>query len=498
MIQQKVTIVTEAGYSFAGFIAGQGLRFLFTLLVAKLLGAEYLGIYALALAVVQIAEVLAVGGLDAGVLRYVNLYEEGSDRRSALVASALKTTLLYSLPLTLLLLVFSGSLAYLLNGDKLLQLTLVCYVCSLPFQALIAVGGHAVQGYRKLRPKIIAGQILVPGTMLLLTLLVNAVAGHVPALLFPLPLSMLAAYLWLWRQLCAITGVSLKDVWYAETDRMMLRYAKPLMLVAVLGMVSHWLDILMLGVYAGVETVGLYQPAARTAGLVRSVLLAFAGIAAPMFAAMHSRGEIRELERLFRILSRWVMLAAIPPGVLLLLLPETVLAFFGDPFAIAAPVLVVLTVAVLVQSFFGLYDTILQMTGYSKICFINGIAGFSAHVLLNALFIPRFGMMGAAAALAVVYLLLATARVFQVRVFLGFHAFSFSLLKPVIAGVAAAAALAAVKPFFDTLPGAVSFGSGMLLVFVVYILFVRLMQLEQEELDVILELFSFIKRTKKV
>ena len=493
-MKRQVTIAREAGFSFAGFVAGQGMRFFFNLVVAKLMGAEYLGVYALSLAILQIAEVLAVSGLDVGVLRFVSMQAGSFRDRSDFVASALKMSLFYSLPLTLFLVFFSGFLAGLFDGGNLLHLTLICYACSVPFHVLIAVGGHAVQGYEKLRPKIIAGQILIPGGTLLLTVLISAVAGNIPALLFSLPLSAFAGFLWLWLQLNRITGVSVRDVLHAAIEKDMIRYARPLMFVALAGMVSHWLDILMLGWYAGAETVGLYQPAVRTAGLMRSVLLAFAGIAAPIFAGMHNRGEVVELEKLFKVVSRWVLMVSMPLAVVLLLMPETVLLLFGSSFSVAAPVLVVLAAAVLVQSGFGLYDTMLQMAGYSKICFLNGAAGLAVHVVLNMLFIPEFGMMGAAAALVAVYLMLAAARVIEVHKLLGIHAFSVSLFKPLAAGVASGVVLVAVKPALEMLHVTVSLFCGMLLVFTAYSLFIRLMQLEQEELGVILELFSFVKK----
>jgi len=43
-------------------------RFVYSLVVARLLGADALGTYALAIAVVQIAEVAAMAGLDSALL----------------------------------------------------------------------------------------------------------------------------------------------------------------------------------------------------------------------------------------------------------------------------------------------------------------------------------------------------------------------------------------------------------------------------------------------
>lgn len=493
-MKRQVTIAREAGFSFGGLVVGQVLRFVFNLVVASLLGAKYLGVYALAFGIIQIVEMLAVSGLDMGVLRYVNLNDRSSDKQRDYIAGALRFSLLYSLPVTLLVIAFSGTLAALLNGDELLRSALVCYSLSIPFSVLMFVAGHSIQAYKKLRPKIIAGQIILPGAVLPLLLLVDAVAGGTAALLIAPPLAQIAAFVWIWFQLKAITGVSAKEVFEARTDREMLRYARPLMFVALMSMVSHWLDILMLGWYTDPESVGLYQPAVRTAGLMRSVLLAFAGIAAPLFADMHGRGETVELQKMFKVVSRWALMVAMPLAVVLLVMPESVLALFGGAFIVAAPVLVVLAAALLLQCFFGLYDTMLQMTGYSKICFINGLAGLAVHVVLNMMFIPYYGMIGAAWALLVLYFLLGAVRVVEVRSLLAIHAFSIPLLKPFAAGTVSGIALAAAKPFLETQPVVLSLVGALLLVIAVYLLLIRLMKLEQEELDVILELFSFVKK----
>ncbi len=493
-MKKQVTIAREAGFSFGGLVVGQVLRFAFNLAVASLLGAKYLGVYALAYGIIQIVELLAVSGLDMGVLRYVNLSGGSSGKERSAVAGALRFSLLYSLPVTLLVIAFSSSLTFLLNGDDLLRSALVCYSLSIPFSVLMVVGGHSIQAFNKLRPKIIAGQIILPGAVLSFLLLGDTVAGGTAALLVAPPLAAFAAFVWLWFQLRAITGISAKEVLQARVDREMLRYARPLMFVALMSMVSHWLDILMLGWYTNPETVGLYQPAIRTAGLMRSVLLAFAGIAAPLFAGMHGRGETVELEKIFKVVSRWALMVAMPLAVVLLVIPESVLALFGGAFTVAAPVLVVLAAALLLQCFFGLYDTLLQMTGYSKVCFINGAIGLAVQVALNMVFIPSYGMIGAAWALLILYFLLGVVRAVEVRSLLAIHAFSLPLIKPFAAGALSGVVLAALKPFLETQPLLLSLAAALFLAMAVYLLLIRAMQLEQEELDVILELFSFVKK----
>ena len=103
-------IAGQAGFSFAGFLFGQASRFAFTLLAARVLDAAALGTYALAVAVIQIAEVLAVAGLDSGLLRFVSMNSSEPLRQKAVIGSALKTSFFLSLIVGLLLLFFLGTL----------------------------------------------------------------------------------------------------------------------------------------------------------------------------------------------------------------------------------------------------------------------------------------------------------------------------------------------------------------------------------------------------
>ena len=115
-MNRNAVIASQAGLSFAGFLFGQTARFAYNLVVARLLGVEALGIYALAIAVIQIVEVLAVAGLDSALLRFVSLHVLDPLRQRAVIGSALKTSMMLSLFVVLLLLLFSAPIASMLNG----------------------------------------------------------------------------------------------------------------------------------------------------------------------------------------------------------------------------------------------------------------------------------------------------------------------------------------------------------------------------------------------
>jgi len=379
-MNRNFSIAAGAGFSLGGFLVGQMARFVYSLVVARLLGADALGTYALAIAVVQIAEVAAMAGLDSALLRFVPATRHDPLRRMEVIGSVLKMALWLSLAIFLLLELFAAPVAAVLNGSRLLQLAVACYAAAIPFNVASMLYGHAMQACGNIRPKIIATQIINPVLLLLFTLLFNAAFGGEAALLFPFALSAALSYFWIRPRLAPVAGMLRVAGGTGAVERPVLFYALPFMAVSFISMSMHWLDVMMLGMLTDPATVGLYHPAARTAGLIRAVLVAFAGMAAPVFAELHAAGRMDEVGRIYRLLTRWILTLVIPLLLLFALIPGPVLAVFGSSFPKAAPALVLLSGAAILQAVFGMAATLLAMTGYARLSLINAAVALLLQV----------------------------------------------------------------------------------------------------------------------
>ena len=493
-MNRNSVIAGQAGFSFAGFLFGQASRFGFNLLVARVLDADALGTYALAVAVMQISEVLAIAGLDSGLLRFISVHSSDALRQKAVIGSALKTSFFLSISIVLLLLLFSGRIALILHGSHRLQLTLCCYAVAIPFNVATMLYGHAIQGFRQLQPKIIATQVVSPLLLLLLTIVFRYTAGQEAALIFPFALSAAVAFFWIRPYLSKISGVLPLDIVRATPDRAMLLYALPFMVVSLLSMMTHWLDVMMLGMLTDTATVGLYHPVARTAGLIRAVLLSFAGIAAPMIAALHTGSDNAEIGRIYKMVTRWIFGLVIPPVLLFMLLPEPVLGVFGQRFTAGSHALILLTAASLLQVSFGLSSTVLAMTGYARLSLFNALGALGLQVVLNLILIPRMGINGAALATLLVFFLLSTVRLGEIYILLKIHPFGKALWKPLAAGIVTAVILMAARPWLHSIPVFAGFLTGALLAVSSYSALMLLLKLEQEEREIILKALPFIKK----
>lgn len=482
-------IAGQAGISYGGFIFGQAVRFAFNMAVARMLGEESLGVYALALAVMQIVETFGVAGYDAAAVRYVNIYQAEGRKASDAAGLAIRSALFMSLVPALLVMLFSAPLARLLGGGgTLLHFALLSYAVAVPFNVVATVAGHALQGHRDLVPKIVATQLIAPIAMLALTLLLAFVDAPGPALLVPYTAASVLSCLWIWRQLRLKTGTGIREVLGAPADRRMKAFAFPLLGVSLVSMIAYWLDILLLGMLGGPVLSGLYQPAARTAGLLRALLPAFSGIAAPLVAALQAGDESAETGRLYRLVTRWMVLLVTPATLFLMVLPEPVLLLFGPRFSASAPALALLAAAAFAQSFGGIAGTVLSMAGHARVTFLNALVALAVQVALSVLLIPLYGTAGAAAASLGAMLLLSALRLLQVSRVLGVSSFSAALWKPAAAGAGTAILLWLCRPWLLGLGPAVAALTGVVIASAVYLALILLFRLEAEDRELILSI----------
>ncbi|NTV24663.1 MAG: polysaccharide biosynthesis protein [Chlorobiaceae bacterium] len=494
-MKPEVTIARQAGISMAGFAFGQIVRFGYNLAAARLLGAEALGIYALVVAVMQVAETVAALGLDAALLRFAN-QQDGEVRQRA-VASALKTGSFSALAVSVLLVLLSGQIATVLHGGELLRLVLCSAAAAIPVTVTTLLAGHAAQAFRRLAPKVVATQMVAPLALLALMVTGRLLSGVEMALVLPYVPAALLAFVTVLPGFRSTTGVRLRDVAAARIDSSMLSVALPLLVISLFGMFSHWIDIMMLGFLTDPRTVGLYQPAARTAGLLRSVFLAFSGIAAPMIASSHARGDVAGIRRLYDLVSRWVLTIVLFPALLIVLFPREVLSVFGEGFPESSTALLLLSLSALLQAWFGLGSTVLAMAGGERLSLLNQAAALCLQIMLHLLLIPRFGLDGAAVSTLAVTILLSAARALEMRYLLGIALFSGRVWKPLLSALLTGAGLSLIRPWLHSQQPLLAILVAAAGASLLYMVFLRMFRLEQEELEVIFSFIPFLKKTTK-
>ena len=162
-------IAKESTITFSGMLYGNINRYLYTALLARWVGPEYLGIYSLANAIMLISEVLAKMGLETGIMRFVSQLNPEIDGKKirSIIGSALKMTIFSSCIIMFILIISSGTIVRLLNESLILKTVVIIFAIAIPFNALTMVSAFATQGFKRLKYKIIVTQFFNPTILLL-------------------------------------------------------------------------------------------------------------------------------------------------------------------------------------------------------------------------------------------------------------------------------------------------------------------------------------------
>jgi len=162
------TILNEAFISFSGMTAGSVFRYLFSIIMARFLGAQMLGIYSLSNAILRVAEIFALSGLDNGVLRFVSRDVKDKNSVENAIFSSIKTGLITSLIISIILFFNAEWIVNnFFNQEDFLATAIKVFSISLPFSVMTLIASHATQAFKILKYKIFVNQLVNPFTLLI-------------------------------------------------------------------------------------------------------------------------------------------------------------------------------------------------------------------------------------------------------------------------------------------------------------------------------------------
>jgi len=434
-----VTIAKGASYVLVGTICGTGLRFLFRALIGRYLGPSLLGIYFIGLAVFRISERVSCLGIQNGILRYVPIYAGGRDEKR------LKGTIVFGLRIVGLTGICVAAISFLgshfiaknIYGSPELTLVLRAFSVAIPFSAITTILVFSTQAFKIMKYKVMVREVLEPLLTVLIFLVLFSLSWELKGALLAFLLSVLAgtflAYFFLKK---IYPPIGKKDFPYIFEAKKLFRFSFPLFFVGFFYLIILWMNTFLIGYFLTPEDVGIFGAAHNIALLGLVVVNAFVSIFAPVVSDLSTRGQNKKLEELYKIITKWIFTLGFPLFVLMIYFDKEILVLsFGKAFVDGALVLVVLSIAMLINSVLGSAGFLTSMSGKPKLELLNLCITILVNALLSILLIPEFGIKGAAYATLIAFVLLNFMRVLEVHILFRMHPFRMDMYKPLLSGV---------------------------------------------------------------
>jgi O-antigen/teichoic acid export membrane protein len=178
--------------------------------------------------------------------------------------------------------------------------------------------------------------------------------------------------------------------------RTWLLVSLPMLVTEVSELLLASLDFLFVAAWVGTSEAGLYFAAQRSIALVAFVNFAVGAAAASSVAgALSDRTRLAQEVRRAATLAFWPSLAG---ALALVAAGPYLLALFGPQYKDGTSILAILAVGFVARSFVGPAELLLNVIGAARACAAILIAHLALALVLNALLVPSFGIVGAALA----------------------------------------------------------------------------------------------------
>jgi O-antigen/teichoic acid export membrane protein len=389
---------------FLGTLFTAAAGYLFKIYVARILGANALGIYALGMTLVGFFGLFNGLGLPQTAVRFVAVYSATGQyqRLHTFLRHALGLLAVANILLAGVMLLLGPRLARSLYHSPELVRYLPLFAWLLVFGGFAAFLGQVLAGYKDIALRTVITNFIGSPLNIILGLILLAAGmglrGYVLAQVASGSLVLVLLFAAAWKLTPSAARRPAGQVSKMESEAFW--FSAALFGVSVLEFLLAQADKIMLGIFLDVRQVGIYAVAASLVTFVPVALQSVNQIFSSTIADLHARGERALLGRLFQTLTKWIIGVTLPLAFVMIVFSKPLMRLFGPAFEAGWFVLILGTLGQLVNAGVGSVGYLLLMSGNQRrlIRVQTGMAIFM--VAATAALIRPFGMVGVALAAA--------------------------------------------------------------------------------------------------
>jgi len=267
---------------------------------------------------------------------------------------------------------------------------------------LAALRGASLRGLRKVIQGQLPEQVLKPALFILMLAVVGLTGVAELTAESAMMLNALSAGVafvfgaWLlWRvkpqQLASVEKEYERKAWMSSVI--------PLAMISGVEIFITQTDVIMLGWFDSAENVGIYRISLQGAQLSAFGIAVTNMVAMPYMSKFSHSKNINSLKKLAKQSARAAFLIATLSTMVFYIYGELIIKLvFGENYINAYYPLLLLSVGQVIHAGMGAGGTILNMSGYEKGTLITLVFSGILNVILNYIFIPLWGIEGAALA----------------------------------------------------------------------------------------------------
>src|SRR3989344_2069920 len=372
-------LVKGAGFVYFGMIFSKILTYLYRIVIARIGTSEY-GIFSLGLAIINMVMFIPLLGMDEGIVRYVSYYlglKEDAKIKGT-ITTALKISGFLSLIVTTILFFSSEYIAINILREQSLNIILNVLTLSIPFYVISTIYLSVIKAYKRMDYwvfiKSITENISKIGITFILIFkgfgLLAAAIGYTVSLI----IACIIAIMIVEFKFVKIFSSKIKSI---TSTRKLIGYSWPIMFHIIIAQLLGWTDTLMIGYFKNSIEVGIYNAALPTAHVMTIIPAGIFSLSIPIMTDLYAQKQKNEFINVYQTAYKWVYYFMVYLLIIFTIFSKEILnILFGSEYVTGS----------------------LTLIGKTKYIMINTLISTTLNIILNYFLIPRYGMLGAAAA----------------------------------------------------------------------------------------------------
>jgi O-antigen/teichoic acid export membrane protein len=441
-----------------GIFLSKIFTYLYRIIIARYFGAEFYGVFSLAVIIFEWFVILASFGMGYGLVRYIPLYRGKKEFLKIKFIFKISTFLALFISLIISLFLFSLSEIISVNifNDSSLIPFLKFFSLAIPPAVLLSLFIHTLQAYERIGLTSFLNNILMTGIKLFLLITLIFLGLQLQSIILSFVLAtfivfIISFFILNHYVLSSFPNDSIPNSKKSRLLKEVFSYSLPLLFAGITWKLFHWTDSILIGYFSNSLEVGLYNAAVPIAFLLGISSQLFIQLFFPLITKEYSQGRNDVIKQLSKQVNKWIFALNLPLILLIIVFPKAFLnILFGAEFIPAYNALRFFAIGMFFLNLSEVPNRLVSMKGKSKTILVDILLLTIFNIFLNYILIPRWGINGAAIATTISLIFLTILLFIQAYIFTTIFSLRRKTINIFLAGIISLTILITIKYFIES------------------------------------------------
>ena len=410
-MQESKKFAFDVGWIFGSTAFVSILGFINKPIMAYYIGANGLGLWAMLFAIASLFGVTNLG-IPAATTKYVAEYKDDENRLNKIISASLIISLLLGIITTIVLFLVADTVTGIFDMPLLTPLFKL-FILAIPFSYLSGSILAILKGLRKMKLVSLltsTSQFLNFGLIIIPIIFGYGLKGAVSGYIVATVVSMLISIFF------SMDILHLTFFGFKETTKKLLHFGVQTVLSNIVGIILYRIDILMIGYFMTPTEVGIYSVAVGIARTIWIIPKSINTVSYPTFSYYWGKRDFKTVKKLFDKCIKYTACILMPISLGMTIFgKDLILLLFKTSFISAVLPLQILLIGAVVRGIWMSIGSIFSAIGRVDLGYKIPPLTAIPNILLNYTLIPRYGIVGAAIATTLSFLINFTVSVYLAK-----------------------------------------------------------------------------------